>query len=200
MPPTQPLLLQTPLPYHNLPQPTYLRLVGREQELAWLRERLLPSEPGLANCNHGDQRRREAALALAVAPGMSTNTRKYRRGPALRRHHLGLGQGRGAHRARACTGQSARADSPHARGHLPHHRTGAGGRGHYAGHRKAQDFVVQKALRRQRTLLIIDNLESVKDERVKTRVSGSHVVDNNGSRGRYQLSAQMLEVPPVRVS
>lgn len=36
--------LSNPLPYHNLPQPDYTVFVGRHKELAWLRQRLLPSD------------------------------------------------------------------------------------------------------------------------------------------------------------
>ena len=167
MPPAEPLLLQTPLPYHNLPQPTFFRLVGREQELAWLRERLLPSDRAWQIAIMGIGGVGKTALALALPASMSRNTRNCL-GAALRRHHLGLGQGRSADCARTCTGQSARANPPYPRGHLSHFAQVLEREDITLATPEEQDYVVQKALRRQRTLLIIDNLESVKDERVKT--------------------------------
>ncbi|MFN3742325.1 MAG: hypothetical protein ACK4VW_06605, partial [Anaerolineales bacterium] len=41
VPPAPP---ERPRPFHNLPRPDYVRFVGRQRELAWLRQRLSPAD------------------------------------------------------------------------------------------------------------------------------------------------------------
>ena len=56
-----------PLPYHNLPRPDYACFVGREAELAWLRQRLHPSDRAWQIAITGIGGVGKSALALAIA-------------------------------------------------------------------------------------------------------------------------------------
>ena len=65
--PALPALVASPRPYNNLPQPTYVRFVGRDAELAWLRERLSQTDRAWQIAINGIGGVGKTALALAVA-------------------------------------------------------------------------------------------------------------------------------------
>lgn len=58
---------ERPRPWHNLPQPDYVRFVGRERELAWLRQRLSPTDRAWVLLLTGIGGVGKTALALAIA-------------------------------------------------------------------------------------------------------------------------------------
>jgi LuxR family glucitol operon transcriptional activator len=60
-------MLASPRPYHNLPQPTYTQFVGRDEEMAWLRQRLAPDDPVWQIAITGIGGVGKSALALAIA-------------------------------------------------------------------------------------------------------------------------------------
>ena len=60
-------VLPSPRPYHNLPQPTYTQFVGRDEELAWLRQRLSPTDQVWQIAITGIGGVGKSALALAIA-------------------------------------------------------------------------------------------------------------------------------------
>jgi hypothetical protein len=62
-----PALPVRPRPYHNLPQPDYVRFVGREKEREWLRQRLSPQDRAWVVILSGIGGVGKTALALATA-------------------------------------------------------------------------------------------------------------------------------------
>lgn len=62
-----PPALERPRPYHNLPQPDYVRFIGRERELAWLRSRLSPADRTWILLLTGIGGVGKTALALRIA-------------------------------------------------------------------------------------------------------------------------------------
>lgn len=160
-------ILPSPKPYHNLPRPDYVSFVGREQELDWLRKRLSSQDRAWQIVLTGIGGVGKSALALAVAHEYQ---RCYDELPVEERfdaivwisakEEILTVQGKevaGFSSAVLRTLEDAyiaiayvleREDITRA---LPEN----------------QGYLVERALKRQRTLLVLDNLESVKDERVK---------------------------------
>ena len=156
-----------PLPYHNLPRPDYACFVGREAELAWLRQRLHPSDRAWQIAITGIGGVGKSALALAIA---HEYREKYKELPLEERFDAiiwisakeGVLTAQGKETAnlpetvlhtledvytaiaRALEREDITRASP-----------------------EDQGRVVEKALKAQRTLLVMDNLESVQDERIK---------------------------------
>ena len=155
------------LPYHNLPRPDYACFVGRETELAWLRSRLSPKDRSWQIAITGIGGVGKSALALAIAHEYLEN---YKRLPKRQRFDAIIWisakeevlTAQGKQKAglpenvlhtledvyTAIAHTLEREDITRA---LP----------------KDQGRVVEKALKAQRTLLVMDNLESVQDERIK---------------------------------
>ncbi len=155
------------LPYHNLPRPDYARFVGREAELAWLRNRLSPEDRAWQIAITGIGGVGKSALALAIA---HEYREKYKTLLPEERFDAIIWI---SAKEEVLTAQGKeQADQPEnvlrtledvytaiARSLEREDITRA--------LPKEQDSVVKKALRAQRTLLVMDNLESVKDERIK---------------------------------
>jgi hypothetical protein len=165
--PARAAMLASPRPHHNLPQPTYTQFVGRDEELAWLRQRLSPDDPVWQIAITGIGGVGKSALALAIA-------HEYRQ----RYEELSPEE-----RFEAIVWVSAKEEVLTAFGREPAEvpeqvlhkledvytaiarvlereditRAQA----------EEQNALVKSALKRQRTLLIMDNLESVKDDRIK---------------------------------
>ena len=154
-------------PYHNLPRPDYSRFVGRTSELNWIRQRLRPDDRAWQVAINGIGGVGKSALALTIAHELKEN---YENLPKEQRFD-------------AIIWISAKEDvltvSGKERANLPELvlRTLEDVYAAIARVLDREDItralpreqaaVVEKALREQRTLLIMDNLESVKDERIK---------------------------------
>ena len=165
--PTPPSASPRPRPYHNLPQPDYTHFVGREREIAWLEQRLSSQDRVWLTVVSGIGGVGKSALALAVAHAY--RERYHTLPPEERFEAIVWVSAKSEVLTAMGTEQSApeglivrtlediyttisqtleREDITRA---LP----------------DDQDRLVQRALGQQRTLLIVDNLESVTDERVK---------------------------------
>jgi tetratricopeptide (TPR) repeat protein len=163
--PTLPALPSRPKVYHNLPQPDYGRFVGREQELAQVVRILRPyphSQHALVTID-GIGGIGKSALALEVA---HRYLRNYERIPPEERFE-------------AIIWASAKQTVLTAEGIVPRsqalrtlddiYATVALRREDITRARpEEQSEVARNALTRQRTLLIVDNLETVDDEAVLT--------------------------------
>lgn len=159
--------LPAPRPFHNLPRPDYSRFVGREEQLAWLRQRLSSGDRAWQIALTGIGGVGKSALALAMAH-------------AFRQDHDHLPP---AERFEAIIWISAKEEMLTAQGR---EKAGLSEQvlrtledvytviARVLGHEditrapvEEQNHLVEKALKEQRTLLIMDNLESVKDDRLK---------------------------------
>jgi len=154
-------------PIHNLPRPDYLRFVGREKELTWVRERLSPKDRAWQVAITGIGGVGKSALAMAIAHEFRD---KYDKLPE-------------AERFEAIIWVSAKEEILTAYGReqadLPEQilRTLEDIYSAIAQALRREDItralpgdqglLVSKALKEQRTLLVMDNLESVADERIK---------------------------------
>jgi hypothetical protein len=156
-----------PKPYHNLPRPDYTRFVGREAELTWLRQRLSSGDRAWQIAITGIGGVGKSALALAIAHEYCDN---YDRLSPEERFDAIIWisakeevlTASGKERAvlpeqvlrtleDVYTAISRALDREDITRALP----------------EDQGRVVEKALKEQRTLLVMDNLESVKDDRIK---------------------------------
>lgn len=166
-PQPQPALPLAARPYHNLYQPDYSRFVGRQNELEWLRRRLSPSDRAWQMVIAGIGGVGKSSLALAIA-------HEYRE----RYHQLPPEE-----RFEAIIWITAKEEILTIKGRKPSSPLGLISRtleDMYTTIAQTlereditraisgeQDHLVQKALSAQRTLLIVDNMESVTDERVQ---------------------------------
>ena len=164
----QQIALPHTFPYHNLFQPDYTRFVGRQNELEWLRQRLSPKDRAWQMVIAGIGGVGKSSLALAVA-------HEYRE----RYQELEIET-----RFEAIIWITAKEEVLTIKGRKPSSPLGLIFRtleDMYSTIAQTlereditralpgeQDHLVQKALIARRTLLIIDNLESVIDERVRT--------------------------------
>ena len=187
-------MLASPRPYHNLPQPTYTQFVGRDEELAWLRQRLSPDDQVWQIAITGIGGVGKSALALAIA-------HEYRQ----RYNELSPEE-----RFEAIVWVSAKeevltafgrepADVPEQVLHTLEDVYTAIARvlereDITRAQPEEQNALVKNALKRQRTLLIMDNLESVKDDRIKAflrnlphRNQGHHHIARKPGRCRCQV-------------
>ncbi len=165
-----PALLSTiqPQPYHNLPQPDYTTFVGRQRELEWLHQHLSPGDRAWQMVIAGIGGVGKSSLALVIA--------HY-----YLEHYNDLASEK---RFEAIIWTSAKEEILTIRGREQSAPAGLIFRtleDIYTTIAQAlereditravpeeQDRLVQKALSTQRTLLIVDNLETVADERVQT--------------------------------
>ncbi|HLX57951.1 MAG TPA: DUF4062 domain-containing protein [Ktedonobacteraceae bacterium] len=157
-----------PQPYHNLPQPDYTTFVGRQRELEWLHQHLSPDDRAWQMVIAGIGGVGKSSLALAIA--------HY-----YLEHYNDLASEK---RFEAIIWTSAKGEILTTRGREKSAPAGLIFRtleDIYTTIAQAlereditravpeeQDRLVQKALSSQRTLLIVDNLETVADERVQT--------------------------------
>jgi len=157
----------TPKPYHNLPRPDYDHFVGREAELAWLRQALHPTDRAWQIVIAGIGGVGKSALALAIA---HEYREKYDELPSEERFDAIIWI---SAKEEVLTAQGReKADLPELvlrtlediytaiattleRQDITRATT------------DEQGALVKKALKQQRTLLVLDNLESVKDDRIK---------------------------------
>ena len=160
-------MLASPRPYHNLPQPSYTQFVGREEELAWLRQRLSPADRAWQIAITGIGGVGKSALALAIA---HEYRRRYDELPP-------------EFRFEAIVWASAKEEVLTAFGREPENVPGRvlhtlediyttiarvlEREDITRAQPEEQNALVEKAMKRQRTLLVMDNLESVKDDRIK---------------------------------
>ncbi|MFZ2205524.1 MAG: NB-ARC domain-containing protein [Minisyncoccia bacterium] len=161
------LTLPHPKPYHNLPQPDYTNFIGRERELSWLRHRLLPFDRSWQIAITGIGGIGKSALALAIAREF---IEKYEELPESERFDYIIWI---SAKEEVLTAQGREmASLPQlilrtledvytviARVMEKEYITRA--------IPEEQENLVEKALKEKRTLLVMDNLESVKDKRIK---------------------------------
>lgn len=160
-------MLASPRPYHNLPQPTYTQFVGRDEELAWLRQRLSPADRAWQIAITGIGGVGKSALALAVAWEYQ---RRYNDLPSEERFEAIVWVS-AKEEVLTAFGRE-RANVPEQVLHTLEDVYTAIARvlereDITRAQPQEQNALVEKALRRQRTLLIMDNLESVKDDRIR---------------------------------
>lgn len=166
-PPAVPALVASPKPYNNLPQPTYVHFVGRDAELAWLRERLSPADRAWQIAINGIGGVGKTALALTVA---DEYRRRYHELPMEERFEAIIWV---SAKEEVLTAQGReRADLSEAILHTLEDVYTAISRvlereDITRALPEDQNALVQKALQRQRTLLVMDNMESVEDDRIK---------------------------------
>ncbi|MGB0384268.1 MAG: NB-ARC domain-containing protein [Ardenticatenaceae bacterium] len=152
-----------PKPYHNLPQPDYERFVGRKAELAQLQKLLSPTDRHFVMTIDGIGGIGKSALALEVAHryrgdfGKLPQTERFEAIIwATAKHSLLTGQGiiTRSQSLRTLDDIYSTIATTLEREEITRARS------------QEQDDIVRRALTEQRTLLIIDNLETVDDERV----------------------------------
>jgi hypothetical protein len=157
-----PALPVRPRPYHNLPQPDYVRFVGREKEREWLRQRLSPRDRAWVIILTGIGGVGKTALALAIA---HEYRQRYDELPPEERFDAIIWASAkeevltAAGRERAApAGLVARtlADIYAAIAQVLEREAIT-----RAATREEQDRLVQQALTAQRTLLVLDNLDTL---------------------------------------
>jgi tetratricopeptide (TPR) repeat protein len=154
-------------PYHNLPHPDYTRFVGRQNELDLLRQRLLPHDRVWQIVLAGIGGVGKSALALALAHDY---LERYETLPSQERFEAIIWIS-AKEEILTITGRKQSVPSSMIFRTLEDMYTTISQTLEREDITRAlpeeQDRLVQKALRSQRTLLIVDNLESVSDERVR---------------------------------
>ena len=160
-------MLASPRPYHNLPQPTYTQFVGRDEELAWLRQRLSPADRAWQIAITGIGGVGKSALALAIAHEYQQS---YDELPPEERFEAIVWVS-AKEEVLTAFGRE-RANVPEQVLHTLEDVYTAIARvlereDITRAQPEEQNALVEKALKRQRALLIMDNLESVKDDRIK---------------------------------
>ena len=157
-----PALPVRPRPYHNLPQPDYVRFVGREREREWLRQRLSPQDRAWVVILSGIGGVGKTALALATA---HEYLQRYDELPPEERFDALIWASAkeevltaGGRERAAPAGLVARtlADIYTAIAQVLEREAIT-----RAATREEQDRLVQQALTAQRTLLILDNLDTL---------------------------------------
>lgn len=166
--PTLPPLLPSVRPYHNLPQPDYTRFVGRQKELDWLRQHLLPSDRTWQIVLTGIGGVGKSTLALAIAH----EYREYYKDLQPEQRFEAIIWISAKEEVLTLTGREKLTLSGLTFRTLKDIYTTIAQTLEREDITRAllleeQDRLVQKALSAQRTLLIVDNLENVSDERVK---------------------------------
>lgn len=165
--PSIPTALPRPRPYHNLPQPDYTRFVGRERELNWLRQRLSSKDRAWQVLITGIGGVGKSALALSVAHAY----RKFCEELPPEERFEAIIWVSAKNEVLTLTGREHAAPSGLILRTLDDIYTTIAQTLEREDITRAlpedQDRLVQGALSQQRTLLIVDNLESVTDERVK---------------------------------
>lgn len=166
--PGEPLALPTPVKpqvYHNLPRPDYTRFVGRKAELKHIRQLLSPKTRHFVVTIDGIGGIGKSALALEVAHSF---LRHYEQLPETDRFKAiiwtsakqtvltGEGIATRSQALRTLDDIYSTIAITLEREDIPRARS------------EEQDELVRHALTEQRTLLIVDNLETVDDERVLT--------------------------------
>lgn len=159
--------LPRPKPYHNLPRPDYNRFVGREEELSWIRQRLMPSDRAWQIAITGVGGVGKSALALTIAHECRENFEKL---PSDERFDAIIWVS--AKEEILTAHGKEKADLPELiLRTLEDVYTAIARTLEREDISRAlpddQGYMVEKALKEQRTLLIMDNLESVTDERIK---------------------------------
>jgi tetratricopeptide (TPR) repeat protein len=166
--PALPPIIERLRPYHNLPQPDYTRFIGRQQELEWLRRCLTPNDRVWQMVIAGIDGVGKSALALALAHEYHQG---YNELPADKRFDVIIWVS-AKEEVLTVTGREKAAPAGLIFRTLDDIYTAIAHTLEREDITRAvpeeQDRLVGKALREQRTLLIIDNLEAVADERVKS--------------------------------
>jgi hypothetical protein len=163
-----PLLLPDARPYENLPQPDYIHFIGRQEELNWLRQRLSPNERAWQFVLTGIGGIGKSALALAIA---HEHREHYVESPPPERFECIIWVS-AKEEILSVFGRERATLPGHVFRTLEDIYTTIAQTLQREDITRAipeeQDYLVQKALKVQRVLLIVDNLENVQDERVKT--------------------------------
>ncbi len=154
-------------PYHNLPRPDYKRFVGREDELLWLKNRLSPSDRAWQIAVTGIGGVGKSALAIKAAYEYVEN---YDAFPEEERFDAIIWVS--AKEEVLTAHGTEKADLPELvfRNLEDVYIAIARTLDHENITRalpSEQAHLVEKALKEQRTLLVMDNLESVTDDRIK---------------------------------
>lgn len=158
-----PALSEHPYPLHNLPQPDYVTFVGREKEREWLRKRLSPADRAWILLLTGIGGVGKTALALAIA---HEYYRRYSELPPSERFDAIVWV---SAKEQVLTPSGPEASGPPSlvsRTLAEVYRAIAQALDREAITRAApqdQDWEVRKALTAQRTLLILDNLDTMDD-------------------------------------
>lgn len=154
-------------PYHNLPRPDYSRFVGREKELDWLHQRLLPQDRAWLITLTGIGGVGKSALALFIAHAY---LRDYNHLPPEERFDAIIWISAKEEVLTALGREKAMLSKQVLRSLEDAYTVIAQVLDREDITRataEEQSYLVEKALKAQRTLLIMDNLESVKDDRLK---------------------------------
>lgn len=159
---------QRAMPLHNLPQPDYTRFIGRQDEMQWLRQRLAPDSPSVLIALTGIGGIGKSSLGQAIA---SEYCQRYPSLPPKERFEAIIWISAKAE-ILTVKGREQAASIPFSFRTLEDiYRTIAQTLEREDITRAVfdeQHYFVEKVLRSQRTLLIIDNLETITDKRVET--------------------------------